>query len=203
MQDGDIVHEMSEPMARGQAERLVPALEEVLAHTGQSWGDLDAIGVGVGPGNFTGIRISVSAARGLALGLDIPAVGVSTLEAVALTAPRPVTAAASASRGGAFYQVFTADGAGPPGLEHAEGDVTGWQILAARSDRDSPVMAFDAPSDTSTETLTTQPDHSLVAGIARIAATRHTDPALPRPAPLYIRPADAAPSRDLPPVLLD
>ena len=56
-------------MSRGQAEHLMPLLEEVLASAGVSWSDLDAIGVGIGPGNFTGIRISVSAARGLALGL--------------------------------------------------------------------------------------------------------------------------------------
>ena len=59
-------------MARGQAERLVPMLEEMLAEAGLGWRDLDALGVCTGPGNFTGIRISVSAARGLALALDVP-----------------------------------------------------------------------------------------------------------------------------------
>jgi tRNA A37 threonylcarbamoyladenosine modification protein TsaB len=73
----------AEPMARGQAERLMPLLEEVLAEAGHVWGDLARIGVGVGPGNFTGIRIGVSAARGLALALDIPAIGVSGFEIIA------------------------------------------------------------------------------------------------------------------------
>ena len=36
--------------------------------------------------------------------------------------------------------------------------------------------------------------------MAQIAATADPGPA---PAPLYIKPADAAPSRDAPPVLLD
>ncbi|MBB1498779.1 tRNA (adenosine(37)-N6)-threonylcarbamoyltransferase complex dimerization subunit type 1 TsaB [Paracoccus sp. MC1862] len=81
-----------EPMTKGQAERLFPLLEELLAEAGLSWSDLDAIGVGVGPGNFTGIRISVAAARGLALSLNIPAVGVSATEAVACDAPRPCRA---------------------------------------------------------------------------------------------------------------
>lgn len=79
-------------MTKGQAERLFPLLEELLAEAGLSWSDLDAIGVGVGPGNFTGIRISVAAARGLALSLNIPAVGVSATEAVACDAPRPCRA---------------------------------------------------------------------------------------------------------------
>lgn len=58
-----------EDMTKGQAERLMPMLEQVLAEAGAGWGDLAALGVGIGPGNFTGVRISVSAARGLALGL--------------------------------------------------------------------------------------------------------------------------------------
>ncbi|MEP0563146.1 MAG: tRNA (adenosine(37)-N6)-threonylcarbamoyltransferase complex dimerization subunit type 1 TsaB, partial [Paracoccaceae bacterium] len=70
-------------MKRGQAEALMPLLEETLAARGLAWGDLDALAVGVGPGNFTGIRIGVSAARGLALALGIPAIGVSAFEAMA------------------------------------------------------------------------------------------------------------------------
>ncbi|MEO0991117.1 MAG: tRNA (adenosine(37)-N6)-threonylcarbamoyltransferase complex dimerization subunit type 1 TsaB, partial [Pseudomonadota bacterium] len=80
IRDGTVTRQALEPMARGQAERLIPLLEETLSAEGLTWKDLDAIGVGVGPGNFTGIRISVSAARGLALGLAIPAFGVSTFE---------------------------------------------------------------------------------------------------------------------------
>jgi tRNA threonylcarbamoyl adenosine modification protein YeaZ len=70
-----------EEMTRGQAERLMPLLEECLSDAGFGWSDLTAIGVGIGPGNFTGIRIAVSAARGLALALDIPAVGVDGFDA--------------------------------------------------------------------------------------------------------------------------
>lgn len=72
----------AEDMRQGQAERLFPLLESLLNEVGADWGDLSRIGVGVGPGNFTGIRISVSAARGLALSLGVPAIGVSTFEAI-------------------------------------------------------------------------------------------------------------------------
>lgn len=71
-----------EDMARGQAERLMPLLQEVLDSAGVNWADLNRIGVGIGPGNFTGIRISVSAARGLALGLGVPAIGVTGFDAI-------------------------------------------------------------------------------------------------------------------------
>ena len=74
-----IVAVAAEEMARGQGERIMVLLEEVLSQGGVGWAALSALGVGTGPGNFTGIRISVSAARGLALGLGIPAVGVTGL----------------------------------------------------------------------------------------------------------------------------
>ena len=80
--DGRVVATHVDEMARGQAEHLMPMLEDFLARKGKRWSDLTRIGVGIGPGNFTGIRISVAAARGLALGLGIPAIGVSTLDAL-------------------------------------------------------------------------------------------------------------------------
>ncbi|MES2540559.1 MAG: hypothetical protein V4583_08235, partial [Pseudomonadota bacterium] len=42
-----------EPMEKGQAERLIPLLEEVLAEGRIGWSDLKALAVGTGPGNFT------------------------------------------------------------------------------------------------------------------------------------------------------
>lgn len=77
---GNTVTARHEEMARGQAERLMGFLEELLTDAQLRWADLDAIGVGTGPGNFTGIRISVAAARGLSLGLGIPAYGVTGFE---------------------------------------------------------------------------------------------------------------------------
>ncbi|MBD0865542.1 MAG: tRNA (adenosine(37)-N6)-threonylcarbamoyltransferase complex dimerization subunit type 1 TsaB [Rhodobacteraceae bacterium] len=98
LQQGEIVIDArTEAMTRGQAERLMPMLQEMLTQAGFGWQDLTVLGVGTGPGNFTGIRVAVSAARGLALGLGIPAVGVTGFaargrvaghDAVAIPAPR-------------------------------------------------------------------------------------------------------------------
>lgn len=45
--------------------------------------DLDALVVGTGPGSFTSTRIGLALAQGLAVALDLPAAGISTVEALA------------------------------------------------------------------------------------------------------------------------
>jgi tRNA threonylcarbamoyladenosine biosynthesis protein TsaB len=59
---------------------LFPALEK-LKHP-----QPDRIIVGVGPGSFTGIRAGIAAAKGLALPRKLPVIGVSSFDALALTA---------------------------------------------------------------------------------------------------------------------
>ena len=179
----------TEDMAKGQAERLMPLLEEVLAEAGLGWHDLDAIGVGTGPGNFTGVRISVAAARGLALGLGIPAIGVSVFEALAQDAPRPVAVALDARRDEAYAQLFTPTGAEPPTLTPA--------AELARVLAGVPVIGLALP-----HSAPLGPRHPLAEAVALVAATK-LDTKQPRPAPLYLRGADAAPPSDPPPVILD
>ncbi|GAA6187992.1 tRNA (adenosine(37)-N6)-threonylcarbamoyltransferase complex dimerization subunit type 1 TsaB [Litorivita sp. NS0012-18] len=174
--EGDrLLEARAEPMSRGQAERLMGLLEELLARHGKAWADLDGIGVGVGPGNFTGIRISVSAARGLALALPkAPAIGVSTFAAIAFDAPGAI-AAVPAPRD----QLYTnADPAAPALLPRDKAEALGPLAL---------------PPEAAT----------LAENIARVAAARlAVSREHPAPAPLYIRAADAAPPRDPAPVIL-
>lgn len=171
---GRVVAAAFEPMERGQAERLLPMVEQVLAEAGAGWEAVDGIGVCTGPGNFTGLRVAVAAARGLALALGVPAVGVSRLEVLG---DRPGTVVATiADKRGRFVQVFR-DGvaAGAPEVDPArmpEGPVA-----------DGTGLACD------------------LATLAAIAARRLGD--APPPVPLYLRPADAMPPSEAPPRLLD
>ena len=64
--------------------RMLPVIEQLLEETSLQVGDLAAIAVSQGPGSFTGVRIGISTAKGLAKGAEIPLIGVSTLEAMAL-----------------------------------------------------------------------------------------------------------------------
>lgn len=107
-----VLAQAEEPMATGQAERLIPLCEELLARVDAGWHDLSVLGVGTGPGNFTGVRISVAAARGLALSLGVPAIGVTRLEALAEGLPRPLAVVEDARRGAVYLQLFGPDG--PP-----------------------------------------------------------------------------------------
>lgn len=185
-----------EEMARGQAERLMPMLEEVLAWAGTGWRDLAAIGVGVGPGNFTGVRIAVAAARGLALSLGIPAIGVSTLEARAHALPRPLTVIEDARRDAVYWQEFGTDGVGAPALD-ALADLPA--RIAAPGALTGSAAALASPRLPGARVL--GPAMPMAEAIARITAARRGVPQ-PRPAPLYLRGADAAPPADPPPVIL-
>lgn len=188
---GEIVDTAVEPMSRGQAERLMPMLEEMLARHGIGWADLDGIGVGIGPGNFTGIRISVAAARGLALALDVPSIGVSSLEALGHGTEGSVRAAIAGPRETFYLQDFRDRiSASDP-----------W--LAKPTDPDfRPGGGVTTIGDWPGTTDAIRPEPQVrIANIARLAATR-LDDTLPPPAPLYLRAADAAPSSEQPPRIL-
>ncbi len=75
--------EMRLPDDQESASVLVPALEELLSHRGATAQDLVAVAVSVGPGSFTGIRVGLATAQGLCLPSQLPAFGVSTLDALA------------------------------------------------------------------------------------------------------------------------
>jgi tRNA threonylcarbamoyladenosine biosynthesis protein TsaB len=94
---------------RGQAEILLPLLEEILGEAKLNWKDLNKIIVTVGPGVFTGIRTGIAVARALKLALAIPVVGVSTLHVLAAQAQeknKPVLALIDAHKSEVYAQQF-------------------------------------------------------------------------------------------------
>ncbi len=80
--DGDAVSSETVTSRREHAELLHPLVAEVLRREGLSLSEVGAVAVDVGPGLFTGIRVGVAAAKGFALALSVPAVAVTSLEAI-------------------------------------------------------------------------------------------------------------------------
>jgi tRNA threonylcarbamoyladenosine biosynthesis protein TsaB len=98
-------------MTRGHAEALMPLIARVTDTAHVDFKDLDRIAVTIGPGSFTGLRVGIAAARGIALAAGKPAIGLSTL--AALAAPLiaaddrvPVVAAIDARHDHVYLQVF-------------------------------------------------------------------------------------------------
>ena len=83
VEDGRLLCESFIGVGLTHSRTLMPIVEHILKNTDLTMADVDVIAVAAGPGSFTGIRIGVSAAKGLAFAVNKPAVGVSTLAAMA------------------------------------------------------------------------------------------------------------------------
>jgi len=109
--DGRIAAERFAAMERGQAEALLPMIQDTMAEAGVDWTRIDAIATTVGPGSFTGVRLGLSAARGLALAADRPILALTAFQALAaglVRDGRPVAIAIDSRRGPVFAQRFDA-----------------------------------------------------------------------------------------------
>lgn len=128
------VQALFELCPREHTQRILPLVQQVLAESGLSLGQLDALAFGRGPGSFTGVRIGIGIAQGLALGADLPMIGVSTLQTMAqgafrLTAASRVLAAIDARMGEVYWGEFERNAAGDWLGEATEAVMTPEQTL--------------------------------------------------------------------------
>ncbi|WP_145561524.1 tRNA (adenosine(37)-N6)-threonylcarbamoyltransferase complex dimerization subunit type 1 TsaB [Yersinia bercovieri] len=129
------VQALFELCPREHTQRILPLVQQVLAESGLSLGQLDALAFGRGPGSFTGVRIGIGIGQGLALGADLPMIGVSTLQTMAqgafrLTAASRVLAAIDARMGEVYWGEFERNAAGDWLGEATEAVMTPDQTLA-------------------------------------------------------------------------
>ena len=197
---GDRTTVRSVPMPRGHAEALMPMLDEALAEAGLEYGDIDRFVVTTGPGTFTGVRVGVAAVRGFSLTTGRPAVGVTTLEALAATARlrpecagQPVLVAMDARRDEVYAQAFSADGAPMTepmvvSIDTLLGLIPGDIRLVFGSAAEA-VAAASADKGPVLTVVGTDPAPDPVA-LARLGADR---PPAAMPSPLYLRAPDAKP----------
>jgi tRNA threonylcarbamoyladenosine biosynthesis protein TsaB len=187
--DGErVVASAREVMARGHQERLATMARQVMAQAGLAFDRLERIAVTVGPGSFTGLRVGIAFAKGLALALDLPAVGVGTLEALAVEAEGLVFPVIDARRGQLYLQAFE-DG-------HAlmAPDATAAEVAAARIAELSQGRPFTLVGSGAALLAGFAPSAAVVPAegadarhVARLAAAREPAPLRP----LYLRAPDA------------
>ena len=97
---------------------LLPMAEDLLRAQELKPGDIDCFAVSHGPGSFTGVRIGIAAVKGLCWGTQKPAVGVSTLEAMAYNgecaAPGSIICCAMDARRSQIYNALFTFSDGKP-----------------------------------------------------------------------------------------
>jgi tRNA threonylcarbamoyladenosine biosynthesis protein TsaB len=173
VENGAVRAMLFEPMQRGHAERIAPMAQEVMAQT--EFNTIDRIVVTTGPGSFTGVRVGLAFARAMALALDVPCVGVSTLEALALeNGAGGFRGARIPAPRGAYVALFK------------EGDA-----IIAPALLDETQLAADLA--VYPRTLWAAPNSAPdIVALARRGAI--LDPARYSPKPLYLRAPDAKPA---------
>jgi tRNA threonylcarbamoyladenosine biosynthesis protein TsaB len=169
---GERTDVLIEDMPQGQAERIFPATNELLARNDLHYDDFDRIAVTTGPGSFTGLRIGLSAARGLGLALSVPVVGVPTLLALSLNTGCDAAAVLlDARRGESYFQLFSR-----PGIAVGEPALLPSEEARNRVPPQTPIIVSPVVD---------------IAALAHFAAT--ADPLRFPPDAAYIRDADAKP----------
>lgn len=190
-----------EPMATGQAERLVPMISEVVGTAGLTFKDINRIAVSVGPGTFTGTRIAIAAARAFSLAMNVPVVTATSLAVIAQQVAQclsdvpkvaAIAVAVDARRGQVYWQRFSRSG----GLEALSDPLVLTPEMAASQNAGevcaiagsgAELVASHAPAKYRVFSSITLPHAGDLAAMAV-----HIQPVGP-PKPLYLRPADAKP----------
>jgi len=189
------------PMARGHAEALMPLIAAVMSAAGVEFADLDRIAVTVGPGSFTGLRVGVAAARGIALAAGKPAVGVTTL--AALAAPffdadetKALLAVIDARHASVYMQLFGPGGRSliAPRLASVRDAIRAAMASPTRIVGNAAQLVEAAWPDNERRPLAVNPVRAPdIVWVARLGAAVAEDGAPVKP--LYLREADARPQQ--------
>jgi len=112
VEKGSVITAISSRAEGSRNEKLLPAIDWMLAETGLSMTQIELIAVTRGPGSFTGARIGLATVQGLAMARAVPVCAMGTLEAAgSAQAASGSTLVVSEAGRGEFY------GAGYRGLD--------------------------------------------------------------------------------------
>jgi tRNA threonylcarbamoyl adenosine modification protein YeaZ len=198
-EQGGILASESIPMVRGHAEALLPLVSRVMSEAGMEFGALDRIAVTVGPGSFTGLRVGVAAARGIAVAAGKPAVGLTTLAAlaapyIAIDDMTPLVAAIDARNDQVYMQMVGSGGRSliqprVASLRDAVRDAANARARLVGSA--ATMMAAAWPAGVQRPPVVDAARAPIIDWVAHLGAAAAQ--ALSLPKPLYLRAPDAQP----------
>jgi len=108
LRDGALLAALAMEGKGSRNEKLLPAIDFVLAENAVDRRAIDLLAVTRGPGSFTGVRIGLATMQGLALALARPVCAMSTHEAIAHGEPGRLTIVDDAGRGELYVSTFDA-----------------------------------------------------------------------------------------------
>lgn len=83
---GELYFSLESDCEMDHSVKLAPFVKDCLTELTRHDFTLEAVAVSIGPGSYTGLRIGLSLAKGLCFGKNLPLIGVSTLELLAVKA---------------------------------------------------------------------------------------------------------------------
>ena len=105
--DGALVGAMALEGRGSRNEKLLPAVDWLLAENAVARHAVDLLAVTRGPGSFTGVRIGLATMQGLALAIGKPVCAMSTHEAIAHGEEGTVSVVDDAGRGELYVSTWT------------------------------------------------------------------------------------------------
>lgn len=191
--------------AQPHATRLPGDALDALTSASLTLDDVDLFAVCLGPGAFTGLRVGIAAAQGLAFATARPIVGISALEALALSAldgqPDDVVAGVwmDAARGEVFAARYRRHSVATTGVALLDEPVSARPdvVFARWRDDDAPVTLWIGDGVAwyrahFADDVRTQPAPILAPLVGRLAIARRSEAGAPHALrPLYVRPPDA------------
>lgn len=106
VRDGLLIGALALEGRGSRNEKLLPAIDNLLAENAIDRASIDLFAVTRGPGSFTGVRIGLATMQGLALALRRPVCAMSTHEAIAFGESGRVAVVDDAGRNELYASVF-------------------------------------------------------------------------------------------------
>lgn len=208
VRDEAVILEQVGAPALTHAQRLPGDLITACRAAGVAIDDVELFAVAAGPGSFTGLRVGIATIQGLAMASGRRVVPVSTLEALAASAPgdaRRVAAWMDAQRGEVFAQIFTRAGTSLTAVTGAINAAPDVVLDLHRAELDGAVFHGDGVVRYKEQIVAAlgasvrivEPVSPLAGAIGVIAAREPDRAVLPHAiVPVYVRRPDAEIARD-------